>query len=219
MITVTDTQRDEAWFAARCGRVTASRFRHVIDRNKPTAAQTKEGKPGNPSAKRTEYLWQIVAERLTGNHQSVYETAAMRWGTEQEPAARAAYESEMCVKVVECGFVAHPTIHTGCSPDGLVESDGLIEIKAPWSLQVHLETWLNGMPEEHEAQIQGQLWLTGRHWCDFISWSPLVPSDLQMFVQRVHADPKFHEKLEQEIIAFSEEADSLVKRIQNKISF
>jgi len=226
MITLTDTQRDEAWHAARAGKVTASRFKDVISRNKPTDAQAKAGEPGNPSADRTRYLWQIVTERLTGQPVQMPDAAPLRWGRENEDAARTAYLFTSSARLTETGFVAHPTLACGASPDGLLsdESDpdgmfGLIEIKCPWSSQVHLETWLNGMPEDHQAQIQGQMWLTGREWCDFVSFDPRMPADLQLYVQRIKGNPEFQAMLEREIIAFSAEADEIVSRLRAKVSF
>ena len=216
MITVTDTQRDEAWHAARAGKVTASRFKDVISR---TAK-------GLPTADRTRYLWQIVTERLTGQPVQMPDAAPLRWGRENEDAARAAYLFTSSAKLTETGFVAHPTLACGASPDGLLSDEtdpdgmfGLIEIKCPWNSQNHLETWLNGMPEDHQAQIQGQMWLTGREWCDFVSFDPRMPADLQLYVQRVKGNPEFQAMLEREIIAFSAEADEIVSRLRAKVSF
>lgn len=216
MITVTEDQRTDEWLQARAGKVTASRFKDVISR---TAK-------GLPTADRTKYLWQIVTERLTGQPVQMPDAAPLRWGRENEDAARTAYMFTSSAKLTETGFVAHPTLACGASPDGLLsdESDpdgmfGLIEIKCPWNTQVHLETWLNGMPEDHQAQIQGQMWLTGREWCDFVSFDPRLPGDLQLYVQRIKGDSEFQAKLEREIIAFSAEADEIVSRLRAKVSF
>jgi hypothetical protein len=216
MITVTEDQRTDEWLQARAGKVTASRFKDVISR---TAK-------GLPTADRTRYLWQIVTERLTGQPVQMPDAAPLRWGRENEDAARTAYLFTSSAHPTETGFVAHPTLACGASPDGLLsdESDpdgmfGLIEIKCPWSSQVHLETWLNGMPEDHQAQIQGQMWLTGREWCDFVSFDPRMPADLQLYVQRVKGNPEFQAMLEREIIAFSAEADEIVSRLRAKVSF
>jgi len=226
MTTLTDTQRTDEWHAARAGKVTASRFRDALARNKPTAAQAKAGEPGNPSAERTRYLWQIVTERLTGQPVQMPDAAPLRWGRENEDAARVAYQFTTSARITETGFIAHPKLPIGASPDGLVtdETDpdgafGLIEIKCPWNSQVHLETWLNGMPEDHQAQIQGQMWLTGREWCDFVSFDPRMPADLQLYVQRVKGDPEFQSRLEREIIGFSAEADEIVAKLRAKVSF
>ena len=213
---LTDTQRDDAWFAARTGKVTASRFRDVMSR---TAK-------GLPTADRTRYLWQLVVERLTGQPVQTPDAPAMRWGREQEPAALDAYIASTLGQVTTTGFVSHPTLLCGASPDALVAdihdpdgAFGLVEIKCPWSSQVHLETWLNGMPEDHTPQVQGQMWLTGREWLDFVSFDPRMPADLQLYTQRIKGNPEFQAKLEREIIAFSAEVDEIVSRLRAKTSF
>ena len=225
-ITVTEDQRTDDWHAARCGKVTASRFKDVLSRNKPTSAQAKAGEPGNPSADRTKYLWQLVVERLTDQPVTIPDAPALRWGREQEAAALDAYIASTLGQVTTTGFVAHPTLPVGASPDALVAdihdpdgAFGLVEIKCPYNSQVHLETWLHGMPEDHMAQIQGQMWLTGREWCDFVSFDPRMPADLQLYTQRIKGDPEFQAKLEREIIAFSAEADEIVGRLRAKTSF
>jgi putative phage-type endonuclease len=216
-------QRTDEWLQARVGKVTASGFKHVLARNKPTAAQAKAGEPGNPSADRTTYLWQQVIERLTGQPAPVARTMAMQWGTDQEPAALQAYNEAHLVSIEAVGFVQHPTLAVGCSPDGLVTEDmaatGLVEIKCPFNSANHLETWLSGMPEEHMAQIQGQMWLTGREWCDFVSFDPRMPYDLKLYVQRVQRNPEFIAGLEREIITFLSEVNVIVGKLQAKTSF
>jgi putative phage-type endonuclease len=212
----TAAQRTDEWLLARAGKVTASRFRDVL-------ARTAKGLP---AADRTRYLWQIVTERLTGQPVQMPDAAPLRWGRDNEDAARTAYLFTSSARLTETGFVEHPRIPCGASPDGLLadESDpdgmfGLIEIKCPWNTQVHLETWLNGMPEDHMAQVQGQMWITGREWCDFVSFDPRLPGDLQLYVQRIKGDPEFQAKLEREIIQFSAEADEIVGKLRAKVSF
>ena len=204
MILETATQRSDDWYAARCGKATASRFRDVMARLKND----------NPAADRQKYLTELVVERLTGQPVPAYENAAMRWGTEQEAAARAAYEQRTGVAVEETGFVAHDTLYAGCSPDGLVDWDGLIEIKCPYNSATHIETLLNGMPAEHTAQVQGQMWITGRQWCDFVSFDPRMPEPLQLYVQRIHADPKAIADLAFGISAFLKEVGAQVKALR-----
>ena len=206
-------QRTDAWLQARVGKVTASQFKHVL-------AKTQKGLP---TAARTTYLWQQVIERLTGQPAPVAKTMAMQWGTDQEPFALQAYNEAHLVNVEAVGFVQHPTLAVGCSPDGLVTEDmaatGLIEIKCPYNSAVHLETWLNGMPDEHQAQVQGQMWLTGRQWCDFVSFDPRMPADLQLYVQRIPRNPEYIATLEREIITFLGEVDAIVGKLQAKTSF
>lgn len=211
--TTTLEQRTDAWLQARVGKVTASQFKHVL-------AKTQKG---TPTAARTTYLWQQVIERLTGQPAPVAKTMAMQWGTDQEPAALQAYNEAHLVNIETVGFVQHATLAVGCSPDGLVTEDmaatGLVEIKCPFNSANHLETWLSGMPEEHQAQVQGQMWLTGREWCDCVSFDPRMPADLQLYVQRIPRNPEYIATLEREIITFLGEVDAIVQKLQAKTSF
>jgi len=125
-------QRTDEWFAQRLGKVTASRVADVM-------AKTKTGY----SASRENYMAQLVVERLTQTKAESFTNAAMQWGTDQEPFARAAYEAAQGVMVEEVGFMSHPDIEmAGASPDGLVGDDGLLEIKCP-NTATHIETLLS----------------------------------------------------------------------------
>jgi putative phage-type endonuclease len=185
-------QRSEEWFAARCGKVTASRVADIM-------ARTKTG----PSASRENYLAQLVCERMTGKPAESYSNAAMAWGTEQEPFARAAYESAKDVLVEEVGFVSHPSFsEAGASPDGLVGEFGLVEIKCP-NTATHIQTLLEQkVPEKYNTQMQWQMACTQRHWCDYVSFDPRMAEGLQLFIKRVEFDPVYVGKLDKEIINF-----------------
>jgi putative phage-type endonuclease len=189
-------QGTEEWFAARLGRVTASRVQDIV-------ARTKTGY----AASRDNYLAQLICERLTGKGAESFSTAAMAHGIETEPLARAAYEMKNSIFVDEVGFVQHPTLMAGASPDGLVGQDGLIEIKCPQT-NTHIETLLSGkIPNKHKAQMTWQMICTGRKWCDFISFDPRLPQELQMFVQRYPYDDEYANKLETEVLLFLAEVD------------
>lgn len=189
-------QGTEEWFAARLGRVTASRVNDIV-------ARTKTGY----SASRDNYLAQLVCERLTGKGAESYTNAAMAHGTETEPLARAAYEMKNSVLVDEVGFVQHPTLMAGASPDGMVGQDGLIEIKCPQT-NTHIDTLLSGkIPNKYKAQMTWQMLCTGRQWCDFISFDPRLPQELQMFVQRYPYDVEYANQLENEVKLFLAEVD------------
>jgi len=203
MILETDTQRDAAWYAARCGKATASRFKDAI------AAL----KSGAPAQAQRDYVTELVVERLTGQRVQKYVTAAMQWG-DHEPEARAAYERITGRIVEETGFVAHDTLMAGCSPDGLIDWDGLIEIKCPWNSAVHIETLLHGMPADHIPQVQGQLWITGREWCDFVSYDPRMPAELQLHVQRIQRDPSFIADLEAKVTSFLQQVGNQVEALR-----
>jgi putative phage-type endonuclease len=204
MILETSDQRTEDWYAARLGKVTASRFRDAI------AAL----KSGAPAQAQRDYLTELVVERLTQQPIQRFQNAAMTWGTEQEPAARAAYERVTGRIVEETGFVAHDTLMAGCSPDGLVDWDGLIEIKCPYGTAVHIETLLNGMPADHIPQVQGQMWITGREWCDFVSFDPRMPEALQLHVQRIQRDEAFIADLERCVTSFLAEVGIQVEALR-----
>lgn len=191
------------WLQERCGLATASRFKDVL-------ATVRSGE----AAGRRNYRAQLVVERLTGQPQETYQNAAMAWGTEHEPYARIAYEAHTGLIVQEVGFIKHPTLMAGCSPDGLVEDNGLVEIKAPYQSAVHIDALLGGIvPPEHIPQIMGQLWLTGREYCDFVSYDSRLPERLQLFVYRVHRDEKYIFNLEGEVIKFLKEVDAKHKQL------
>ena len=195
-------QRTEEWFAARCGKVTASRVADII-------AKTKTG----ASASRENYLAQLVCERLTGKPAESYSNAAMSWGTEQEEFARAAYEARMDILVTEVGFVDHPWIvMSGASPDGLA-SEGMVEIKCP-NTATMIETLLSQkVPGKYITQMQFQMACTGRKWCDYVSFDPRMPAKAQMFVRRVDRDDEYIAEIEAEIVKFLAEVESQVQKL------
>lgn len=203
MNTLNVIQGSEAWFAQRLGKVTASRLADVV-------AKVKSGE----SASRANYRAELVAERLTGKQAEGFSNAAMKWGTDCEPLARAAYEAEFGVFVVETGMVHHPVIAmSGASPDGLVLADGTLEIKCP-DTKTHIETVLSGKaPAKYMPQMQWQLACTQRAWCDFASFDPRMPSDMQLFVVRVHRDAALIAEYEAEVIRFLAEVDEIVDRL------
>lgn len=199
-------QRTPEWFAARIGRVTASRVSDVI-------AKTKTG----VSASRSNYLAEIVAERLTGEQAEGFTNAAMQRGTELEPLARDAYSFVSGLSVVEEGFVIHPGIYwAGASPDGLVEASGLVEIKCPGTAK-HIAT-LRGasIDGKYITQMQWQMACTGRDWCDFVSYDPRLPVEMQLHIQRVERDHSFIDEVEREVIAFLAEVDATVSDLKSR---
>ena len=200
-------QRTESWFAIRCGKVTASRVNDLM-------AKTKTGY----AASRDNYMAQLVCERITGKPVESYSNAAMQWGTEQEPFARAAYEAHSGVIVEETGFHSHPTIEAaGASPDGLVGEDGLVEIKCP-NTATHLDTLISEtVPGDYVIQMQMQMACTKRAWCDFVSFDPRMPEGAQLFVQRVNRDNEFIEKMEEEIRKFLSELENKTSKVNDFI--
>jgi putative phage-type endonuclease len=201
-------QRTEDWFAARLGKVTASRVADVI-------AKTKTGY----SASRENYMAQLVVERLTNTQAESFTNAAMQWGTDQEPFARAAYEVASNVMVEETGLVDHPTIPmAGASPDGLIGEDGLVEIKCP-NTATHIDTLLTQIvPAKYITQMQFQMACTGRQWCDFVSFDPRMPTKAQLFVKRVMRDEAFIKEIETEIKKFLAEVTAKVEQLNKLIT-
>ena len=194
-------QRTDEWFAARLGRVTASRINDVM--------------AGKTTAARQNYITQLVVERLTKKQGESFTNAAMQWGTETEPLARAAYEAHASVFVDEVGIIYHPTIEmSGASPDGLIGEDGLIEIKCP-NTATHVETMLSKKPDsKYINQMQWQMACTGRKWCDFVSYDPRMPEDLQLFVKRIARDDKRIAELEQAVREFLKEVNNKIVELE-----
>lgn len=194
-------QGTDEWKAARLGKLTASRVADATD-------LLKSGKPG---AKRVTYLGELIAERLTGLVVEKYQNDLMRWGTQQEPEARAMYEFFQGVEVETVGLIDHPSIAmAGASPDGLVGAEGLLEIKCP-STSTHIETLIaQAIPEEYVKQIDWQMACTGRLWCDFVSYDPRLPPHMAMFVCRRERDEGAIAALEADARFFLAEIDMKV---------
>jgi putative phage-type endonuclease len=194
-------QRTPEWFAKRLGKVTASRIADLM-------ARTKTG----PGASRANYLAQLVTERLTGTPTESYKSPAMDWGIEQEAAARAAYSARMGVLVDEVDFVDHPTLQAGASPDGLVGEDGLIEIKCPNTSTMieYLED--RTIPTKYRLQMQWQLAVTGRDWCDFVAYDPRLPEHLQLLVIR---EPRNTDL----VVEITNEVTRFLAEVERKVAF
>jgi len=199
-------QKSPEWYAARCGKVTASRIADLM-------AKTKTGW----GASRANYMAELVAERLTGTVAESYVNAAMEHGTKTEPEARAAYQFFIGADVEEVGFVLHPIIDdSGCSPDGLIGKDGMIEIKCP-NTGTHIETLLgSGTPDKYIKQIQWQMRCCHRTWCDFVSYDPRLPTRMQLFTQRIPRDDVMIAEIEQEVLAFLKEVEAKVSALTTK---
>ena len=196
-------QRTDEWFAARLGKVTASRVSDVI-------AKTKTGY----SASRENYMADLIVERLTGQKASTFTNAAMERGIEQEPHARAGYSARAGELVEEVGFIDHPAITgSGASPDGLV-GEGCVEFKCP-NTATHLEYLLAGKPpEKYVTQMQWQMACTSRPWCDFVSYDPRLPENLQLLIVRVPRDDKRIAELEGEVRKFLIELDDKLAKLK-----
>lgn len=194
-------QRTPEWFAERTGKVTASCISKVM-------AKLANGRPG---AERANYHAQLVTERLTGAVAESFTNGAMQWGTDTEPQARAAYEFTQGLDVEETGFVPHPSVPmSGASPDGLVGALGLVEIKCPNSA-THIATLTGaGIDRKYLLQMQWQMACTERQWCDFASFDPRLPLEMQLHVVRVMRDDALIEEIEGEVRKFLAEVDATV---------
>ncbi len=179
MVASNPLQSSAKWLADRCGYLTASRFADAL------AISKRDGKPLKA---RLDLVDTLIAERVTGDTIGIGQTPAMAWGAENEEFARDAYEAETGHMVTLSGFVPHPEIAwLGASPDGLVGTDGLIEIKCP-NTTTHLRRVRAGVvPEEYKPQMLLQLLCTGRAWCDFVDYDPRLDDrfeHLRLFVVR-----------------------------------
>jgi len=193
-------QGSPAWVEARLGRATASMFSAVMAKGQGIT--------------RTKYLRRVVCERLTGKPADTFSNAHTDRGTEQEGFARLAYESLTGNVVEEVGFIQHPTLMTGYSPDGHISIDGGLEIKSVIST-VQLDTILaGGYPSEHRCQIMGSLWLSGRTFWDFASYSPDMPDHLKLYIFRVTRDEQFIATLAAEVKSFLTDVDVLVEKLK-----
>ena len=191
-------QRSEEWFAARRGIPSASNFAKIIT--------TK----GEPSKQAEKYMFRLAGEKVSGITEETYQSAAMIRGCEMEKEAREFYELIKGATVEEVGFCLTDDGKVGCSPDGLVGEDGLIEIKDPIA-STQVAYLLKGvLPLEYFQQVQGQLYVTGRKWLDFISYYP----GLKPLMVRVLPDVKFQVNLDAELKKFCINLDEVVRKIQ-----
>lgn len=203
-------QRSPEWYAARLGKVTASRIADVM-------ARTKTGY----GASRANYMAQLVCERLTGTKGDEYTNAAMQWGIDTEAAAKNAYSFMTDNHVTDCEFFNHPLIPmAGASPDGWVGTgrppDGLIEVKCPVTA-THIDTLMSETIEsKYILQMQFQMACTGTPWCDFVSFDPRLPPELQLWIKRVHYDAGKVKEIEAEVSTFLAELADKVAALQSR---
>jgi len=197
MKTLKFEQRTPEWYAARLGIPTASSFSKII---------TSSGKK---STQWSGYLHELVAERITGRMVEFPSTPAMEEGTRREDESRLVYQMEKESPVTQVGFCVEDGGRWGCSPDGLVGDDGLVEFKNP-SDKVAVEYLLDGkLPTKYFIQVQGQIFVAERDWCDFVSYDPGLP----MLIVPVKRDDEFISKLEPALIKFNAELEAAVKKI------
>lgn len=194
-------QRSTDWFKQRLGKATASRFGDVM--KGPKLAGWKN------------YRAELVIERLTGQPLENYQSKEMLWGIESEPLARLLYTLITGTQVEETGFWEHDALAAGASPDGLVGEDKTIEIKCP-NPATHIETLRKKeVPSQYVAQVQGQLWITGRAKADFISFDPRLPDNAKIIIIPVARDDEYIKRLETNVTQFLKEVDEQVEFVKN----
>jgi putative phage-type endonuclease len=194
-------QRSAEWYAARAGKLTASCFVDVL----------------GTKAARARYMREIVFERAAGIAKHEISSKSLAWGTDVEGFGLEAYALRTGNIVERSGFVVHPVYpFIGASPDGLIDSDGGVESKCPHNEAVHVLTWLEGMPDEHMPQVQGNMAVTGRAWWDFISYDPRQAEHLRLYVQRIPRDDRYIARLIAELRQFNEEADAMLQVLHRK---
>lgn len=196
-------QGSAEWLSMRLGKVTASRVKDVLSKGRGSA----------PSKTAESYMMELIAEALTGESKPFFENDAMRWGTETEPQARSMYEvNNGFVSVKEVAFVEHNEF-IGISPDGLVGDDGLLEIKCPNTTTQLKRALSDDYSADYKAQIQMQLWVTERQWCDFVSFDPRLDCAAGYLQQRVERDEEYIEEMKTKVYAFVERMNELIEQL------
>lgn len=196
-------QQTPEWYQSRIGKLTASKM----------ATAMSYLKNGKESAERAKLKMQVVAERLTDIIVPHIVTEAMAWGIATEAEAKEAAAKLIGLDIKPCGFFDHPEIDSfGATPDGLLDDDGLIEIKCP-TTTTHL-SWLlaNEIPDQHKAQMAAQLLCTGRRFCKFMSYDPRVPKRPILYK---HYAPTRAERdaVERAAVMFLAEVEELFERV------
>lgn len=191
-------QGSPEWVACRLGIPTASEFDSIL----------ANGKGGQPSKTRRTYMLKLIGERLTGEQMWSYNNEHMERGKIMEDEARDWYAFASDAEPQRVGFIRNG--NKGCSPDSLVGDNGMLEIKTKLA---HLQADVllsKELPSEHRAQVQGQLWVAEREWCDFVSYWPKMPP----FRIRVYRDEEYIKHLAKMVDIFSNEMDTLIAAIR-----
>jgi len=198
-----------AWLALRSGKITGTRFADVLAKSK---------RDGKPLKARDDLVWTLAAERIQGYQPEGPSSYSLKWGSENEPLARDAYQLRTGAFVTQEAFTVHPIlVFIGVSLDGLVDDDGTLEFKCPKCPEIHLQRWIDGVPEEYIAQIQGGLWVSGRKWCDFVSYDPDTAERFKLLIIRVYRDEEYIANLEKECLILENEVQLLIAKLMSKI--
>ena len=193
-------QGSSAWHELRHGWITASKFKDVLSSG---AGKTRKS-----------YMLQLASEIMTDMRAESFTNEYMEWGTETEPQARSMYELASGNAVDQVTFIKQGEIKAGCSPDGLIGDIGMIEIKCPKS-STQVETFLSGkMPAIHKAQVQGQLWVAQREWCDFVSFDPRINGSASYMCVRINRDEEYIKDLSEKVKTFESELLEMVEKLR-----
>lgn len=196
---MSDIQGSDEWFKHRIGKVGASRVGDVMAKG--------------TGATRKAYMTELLVARLTGEYPESYTSPSIQWGIDNEPLARSAYEIKTGCMVQEVGFINHPTIKGfGASPDGLVGTDGGLEIKCP-NTATHLDTVMTGkIKRDYILQMQTGMACTGREWWDFASFDPRLPGKLELWIWRIYRDDGLIAEIESAVKEFLSELEEMEAR-------
>ena len=193
-------QGSDQWKLDRLGKVTASSVKSVLSKGRGSA----------PSKMAETYMMELIADILTGELKPFFENDAMKWGTETEPQARSMYSVKNdFVEVREVAYVEHNEFIL-ISPDGLIGDDGLLEIKCPNTTTQLKRALSDDYSADYKAQIQMQLWVTEREWCDFLSFDPRLECEAGYLQQRVFRDEEYIEEMKVKVYAFVEKMNELI---------
>jgi len=196
-------QGSEEWLQLRQGVVTASNFSKIITSTEKESATLEK------------FAHELASQKMLMKSEEHYKNATMQRGNDLEPFARQAYQESLASfeLVEEVGFIISDCGDYGCSPDGLVGEDGLLEIKCPQAT-THLQYLLdNKLPTQYIQQVQGQLWVSNRKWCDFVSYHPDFITK-QLLVIRVGRDEEFITKLDKLVSKTILLRDSILSKIK-----
>lgn len=196
-------QGTDEWHRIRLGKVTASNITNVM------MARDKAGYQN--------YMAQLAVERLTGKPTTTFKSAAMAQGNDLEPQARANYELDNGVAVEEVGFVHHPDIAmSGCSPDGLVGNNGMVQFKCP-EPKTHISYLLGtALPRIYSLQCQWELACAEREWTDFVSFNPDMPVSMRIFRKRIGRNEDTIAEISAAVKRFLAELETMTRNLKNK---
>ena len=195
-------QGSAEWLEMRLGMITASKMKDLMSNGRGSA----------PSKTAETYMFDLVAERMTGESKPFFENDAMRWGTETEDQARAMFELNEGVDVENVAFIKRCDF-VGVSPDGLIDSDGMLEIKCPTTTTQIRRFFTADYSADYHAQIQAQLWVAEREYCHFLSFDPRINTDASYLLKKVYRDEEYIKNMETKTAQFIETMKEMLTKL------